>query len=64
MFITFIYPYKLQTKMKKIFFTFLTVLLATMAAQAATDYGFEVAGVTVTSAKRPPTMASRWQESR
>ena len=25
--------------MKKIFFTFLTVLLATMAAQAATDYG-------------------------
>ena len=36
--------------MKKIFFTFLTVLLATLAAQAATDYGFEVAGVTVTSA--------------
>ena len=36
--------------MKKIFFTFLTVLLATLATQAATDYGFEVAGVTVTSA--------------
>ncbi len=36
--------------MKKIFFTFLTVLLASLAAQAATDYGFEVAGVTVTSA--------------
>ena len=36
--------------MKKILFTFLTVLLASLAAQAATDYGFEVAGVTVTSA--------------
>ncbi len=36
--------------MKKILFTFLTVLLASMAAHAATDYGFEVAGVTVTSA--------------
>ena len=35
--------------MKKIFFTLLTVLLATMAAQAATDYGFSVAGTTVTS---------------
>ena len=35
--------------MKKIFFTFLTVLLATLAAQAATDYGFSVAGTTVTS---------------
>ena len=36
--------------MKKILFAFLTVLLASLAAQAATDYGFEVAGVTVTSA--------------
>ena len=36
--------------MKKILFTFLTVLLASLAAKAATDYGFEVAGVTVTSA--------------
>ena len=36
--------------MKKILITFLTVLLASLAAQAATDYGFEVAGVTVTSA--------------
>ena len=35
--------------MKKILFTLLTVLLATMAAQAATDYGFSVAGTTVTS---------------
>ena len=35
--------------MKKILFTFLMVLLAMMAAQAATDYGFSVAGVTVTS---------------
>ena len=35
--------------MKKILFTLMTVLLATMAAQAATDYGFSVAGVTVTS---------------
>ena len=35
--------------MKKILFTFLTVLLATMAAQAATDYGFYVAGTKVTS---------------
>ena len=35
--------------MKKILFTFLTVLLATMAAQAATDYGFSVGGTTVTS---------------
>ena len=35
--------------MKKIFFTFLTVLLATLVAQAATDYGFSVAGTTVTS---------------
>ena len=35
--------------MKKIFFTFLTVLLAGLAAQAATDYGFSVAGTTVTS---------------
>ncbi|MBQ6080437.1 MAG: hypothetical protein IJK93_09205 [Muribaculaceae bacterium] len=35
--------------MKKILFTFLTVLLATLAAQAATDYGFSVAGTTVTS---------------
>ena len=35
--------------MKKILFTFLMVLLAALAAQAATDYGFSVAGVTVTS---------------
>ena len=35
--------------MKKILFTLMTVLLATMAAQAATDYGFSVAGTTVTS---------------
>ena len=35
--------------MKKILFTLMMVLLAAMAAQAATDYGFSVAGVTVTS---------------
>ena len=35
--------------MKKILFTLMTVLLATMAAQAATDYGFSVGGTTVTS---------------
>jgi len=35
--------------MKKILFTLMMVLLATMAAQAATDYGFSVAGTTVTS---------------
>ena len=35
--------------MKKILFILMTVLLATLAAQAATDYGFSVAGTTVTS---------------
>ena len=35
--------------MKKLLFSLLTVLLATLAAQAATDYGFSVAGTTVTS---------------
>ncbi|MBR5684610.1 MAG: hypothetical protein IKX18_00470 [Muribaculaceae bacterium] len=35
--------------MKKILFTLMTVLLATLAAQAATDYGFSVGGTTVTS---------------
>ena len=35
--------------MKKILFTLLTALLATLAAQAATDYGFSVGGTTVTS---------------
>ena len=35
--------------MKKILFTLMTVLLASMAAQAATNYGFSVGGTTVTS---------------
>ena len=35
--------------MKKIFFTLLSLLLFSAVAQAATDYGFSVAGTTVTS---------------
>lgn len=35
--------------MRKIFFTFMTVLLATLAAQAATNYNINVGGVEVNS---------------